>query len=216
MRHEDTQRSKGWGLITFNDTESALRCVTELNGSLLCGRSVHLRADRSLPVDNGSSTYNVFVGNLPWSVSNDDLMTLFIAFRPQTCQLLTNMYGKSRGFGLLKFEREDDAQHSIDAMNGQDVAGRVIECRFDRGPGKIEDTSPRCSVFVGQLGLDLEDADLGALFSHVGLVVSAEVSRYAEGKSRGWGIVNFADPAAAKKAVDTMVGGLFKVRLDRK
>jgi len=212
-RHEDTARSKGWGLVKFADHESAVKCVAELNGTELGGRAVHIRLDRDV-VD---STHNIFVGNLPWALTSAELHAMFQIFNPVECQILTNMYGKSRGFAIVKFSNELDASSAITAMNATEVHGRNIECRFDRGPGKGEDVSARTAVFVGKLGMDVTDEALAAMFSHLGAIQSAKVNRYADKKTEGWGIVKFVDAVAAKTAVDTMNGaGGIKVRYDRK
>jgi hypothetical protein len=86
---------------------------------------VHLRLDRDV-VD---STHNIFVGNLPWSLKNEQLQELFQPFRPIECQVLTNMYGKSRGFAIVKFSNDSDAQRAIAAMHMTPVNGRNIEVR---------------------------------------------------------------------------------------
>mmetsp|Transcript_15419 Transcript_15419/g.27167 ORF Transcript_15419/g.27167 Transcript_15419/m.27167 type:complete len:254 (-) Transcript_15419:359-1120(-) len=218
-RHEDTARSKGWGLVTFSDHASAAKAVADLNATDLNGRAVHVRLDR----DVVETSHNVFVGNLPWAFTSEELNALFQAYRPTECQVLTNMYGKSRGFAIVKFANEGDADRAIAGLNGLEVQGRNIECRLDRGPGKGEEVSARTSVFVAKIGPMMTDEALGQLFAHVGQVVSAKVNRYADKKAEGWGIVKFADAAAAKAAVETMNNvpsspgqpGI-KVRFDRK
>jgi RNA recognition motif-containing protein len=116
---------RAFRLVTFADHDSAARCVAELNGREFNGRAVHLRLDRDV-VD---STHNIFVGNLPWSLKNEQLQDLFQPFRPIECQVLTNMYGKSRGFAIVKFSNDSDAQRAIAAMHMTPVNGRNIEVR---------------------------------------------------------------------------------------
>ena len=113
-------------LVTFIDHSSAARCVAELNGKELNGRAVHVRLDR----DVADTTHNVFVGNLPWALTNSELYSLFQGFNPVECQILTNMYGKSRGFAIVKFQNEQDAGRSIAALNMMEINGRNIEVRL--------------------------------------------------------------------------------------
>ncbi len=47
--------------------------------------------------------------------------------------------------------------------------------------------SARTSVFVAKIGPMMTDEALGQLFAHLGHVVSAKVSRYADKKAEGWG-----------------------------
>jgi RNA recognition motif-containing protein len=145
-----------------------------------------------------STTYNVedgsvrvFVGNLAWSVTEAELMSLFQPFEPHGCHIITNMYGRSRGFGIVKFSSETAAQAAIDQFNESMLHDRPLEVRFDRGnAGKPagEDTEERKSIFVGNLGnfIATDDA-LALLFQSVGTVSSAKVQMAANGRSKGWG-----------------------------
>lgn len=114
-----------FSLVTFSDHASAAKAVADLNATELNGRAVHVRLDR----DVVETSHNVFVGNLPWAFTSEELNALFQAFRPTECQVLTNMYGKSRGFAIVKFTNEGDAARSIASLNGLEVQGRNIEVR---------------------------------------------------------------------------------------
>mmetsp|Transcript_6467 Transcript_6467/g.10884 ORF Transcript_6467/g.10884 Transcript_6467/m.10884 type:complete len:274 (+) Transcript_6467:228-1049(+) len=238
-RHADTMRSKGWGLITYENEAMAGRAVEELNGTTLNGRSVHVRMDRSIAEESVGNTFDIFVGNLSWEVLTAEVLTIFQEFRPTSCQILTNMYGKSRGFSIIKFSTEADAIAAIEGMNGSEIKGRQIECRFDRGPGGPTATGnggrnggrhratgggggsdgtqgPRNSVYVGQLPPDADDSQLANLLSPFGAIESAQVTRYPDGKSRGWGIVKFVDPVSVSMAIGGMAASGLVVRIDRK
>lgn len=97
--------------------------MSELNSKELNGRAVHVRLDR----DVVETTHNVFVGNLPWALTTEELHGMFQVYHPSECQILTNMYGKSRGFAIVKFTNEVDAGQAINALNGLEVSGRNIE-----------------------------------------------------------------------------------------
>jgi RNA recognition motif-containing protein len=84
-------------------------------------------------------TKTLFVGNLPWSVTPEDLTQIFsqhaevLAARVAT----DRETGRSRGFGFVEVP-EEQAQAVIDAMNGTQVGGREITVsearpREDRG-----------------------------------------------------------------------------------
>lgn len=47
-------------------------------------------------------TTAVFVGNLPWSTTDEDLQQIFAPYEPYDCHVKTNMAGRSRGFGILR------------------------------------------------------------------------------------------------------------------
>jgi len=62
-------------------------------------------------------------------------------------------------------------------------------------------------IFVANLPWSLRGKDLKEIFSEFGEVVYAKVILDREtGRSKGFGFVEFADPEAAKKAVEEMQG----------
>ena len=70
----------------------------------------------------------LFVGNLPWSVGDDELKELFAEHGELvSATVVTNRYnGRSRGFGFVEFESADDADAAIEAMQGVEVDGREL------------------------------------------------------------------------------------------
>jgi cold-inducible RNA-binding protein len=81
----------------------------------------------------------LFVGNLNWDTSSDDLKTLFSqAGTCESAQVMTDRAtGKSRGFGFVEMASDSDAQKAIEELNGRSFQGRnlnVNEAR-ERTPG---------------------------------------------------------------------------------
>lgn len=69
----------------------------------------------------------LYVGNLPWSASEESLAD---AFRPHgtviSSRIITDKEtGRSRGFGFVEVE-DEDAEKMISAMNGSEVGGRQV------------------------------------------------------------------------------------------
>ena len=115
-------------LIEFEDIETANRVVNSLNGMILGGRNVHLRLDRSLEIK--PEGVKVFLGNIPWDASREDVMALFAEYNPLDCSISTNMMGKSRGFSILIFENEAIACDAVENMNQVEFKGRKLEVRY--------------------------------------------------------------------------------------
>lgn len=90
------------------------------------GRQVHMRLDRS-HLDSNDGAYSVYIGNLAWSISDKELLQLFSKYRPFGCHVLTNMYGRSRGFAIMKFRTESDAVAAIEQNNDSEFFGRRLE-----------------------------------------------------------------------------------------
>ncbi|HYT90284.1 MAG TPA: RNA-binding protein [Gemmataceae bacterium] len=85
---------------------------------------------------------NIYVGNLTWSATADDLLALFQEHGKVTrAQVITDREtGRSRGFGFVEMENDGEAQKAIDALNGADYNGRPLTVneakpREDRGGG---------------------------------------------------------------------------------
>lgn len=120
-------------LAQFATPALALNAIAMLDKSYFNGRPVHLRLDRKLldDVADADLRANVFVGNVQWNVDQQELLDLFSPYNPLDCNILTNMYGRSKGFAIVKFARESDAAQAIDALNHVDFHGRQIEvCRL--------------------------------------------------------------------------------------
>jgi len=71
---------------------------------------------------------NIYVGNLPWTTTNDELADMFSQYGQVTkAQVITDREtGRSRGFGFVEMTSEEEAQSAIDAMNNRDFNGRPL------------------------------------------------------------------------------------------
>ncbi len=69
----------------------------------------------------------IYVGNLPWSTSEDDLRQLFAEHgEVQSVAIIVDRdTGRSRGFGFVEME-DGAAQQAIEKVNGQDLGGRPL------------------------------------------------------------------------------------------
>src|SRR3954447_17153215 len=69
---------------------------------------------------------NIFVGNLPFSATSDDLREAFAAYGNVTrAQVATDREtGRSRGFGFV--EMSEGGDEAIAALNGSDLGGRTL------------------------------------------------------------------------------------------
>ena len=63
-----------------------------------------------------------------------------------------------------------------------------------------------CKLFVGNLPWETEDAALQQLFGQCGNVVKCEIPKGRQGRSRGYGIVEYSTPHEAQVAVQQLHG----------
>jgi RNA recognition motif-containing protein len=85
---------------------------------------------------------NIYVGNLVWDATADDLLALFQEHGAVArAQVITDREtGRSRGFGFVEMDNDAEAQKAIDALNGTPFRGRPLTVnearpREDRGGG---------------------------------------------------------------------------------
>jgi len=81
----------------------------------------------------------LFVGNLPFSATSEELTNLFSEVgTPESVSVITDrMTGRSRGFGFVEMSSDEEAQQAISSLDGRELGGRkltVNEAR-DRGGG---------------------------------------------------------------------------------
>lgn len=69
----------------------------------------------------------LFVGSLPWSITNDTLKELFAQYGEivEAIVITDRSTGRSKGFGFVTFKNEADAQKALE-MSGKEVEGRPI------------------------------------------------------------------------------------------
>ena len=69
----------------------------------------------------------LFVGNLSWKATNDDLRQKFEEFGEVTDAIIImerDNPGRSRGFGFVEFAEEADGRAAIEALHEQEFMGR--------------------------------------------------------------------------------------------
>jgi len=71
---------------------------------------------------------NIYVGNLSWEVTGDDLRKSFEAFgQVESASVIKDKYsGQSKGFGFVEMPSKEEAQAAIQEMNGKELKGRNI------------------------------------------------------------------------------------------
>jgi len=69
----------------------------------------------------------LYVGNLPWSLTEEELADAFAGCAPvEAARIITDREtGKSRGFGFVEVS-EADAPKAIETMNGYELKGRKL------------------------------------------------------------------------------------------
>jgi RNA recognition motif-containing protein len=93
---------------------------------------------------------NIYVGNLSYEVTEDDLKQAFEAFgQVETVKIIKDRWsGQPRGFGFVEMPEREEAYSAINGLNGKDLKGRSVKVdkarsrsENRRGGGRRDGTS---------------------------------------------------------------------------
>ena len=72
---------------------------------------------------------NIYVGNLSYDLTEEDLKQSFAAFgEVASVRIITDNYsGRSKGFGFVEMPDSAEAQAAIDGLDGKDLQGRPLK-----------------------------------------------------------------------------------------
>ncbi|MEJ7766793.1 MAG: RNA-binding protein [Chitinophagaceae bacterium] len=72
---------------------------------------------------------NIYVGNLSWTMTEQDLQDLFVSYGEVTsAKIVTDKFNnnRSKGFGFVEMTNDSEGQAAIDGLNGSEISGRSI------------------------------------------------------------------------------------------
>lgn len=71
---------------------------------------------------------NIYVGNLSWQMSDEELRTLFEQYGSVTSAKIVKdkVNGRSKGFGFVEMPEENEAQNALSSLYESEVLGRKI------------------------------------------------------------------------------------------
>jgi cold-inducible RNA-binding protein len=86
--------------------------------------------------------YKLYVGGLPFSTTDDELQEAFaIHGKVASAKVIMDREtGRSKGFGFVEFENDDEGKAAEAAMNDSDLGGRTIRVNEAR---PLENRPPR-------------------------------------------------------------------------
>jgi RNA recognition motif-containing protein len=79
---------------------------------------------------------NIYVGNLPFNLGEEDLKEIFEEYGTVTeTKIISDKFsGRSKGFGFVEMESDEEANNAIKELNNAEVSGRNI---------KVNESKPR-------------------------------------------------------------------------
>ncbi|GLU04237.1 hypothetical protein SLE2022_213960 [Rubroshorea leprosula] len=205
-----TRRSLGYGYVNYANAQDAARAMDVLNFTPLNNKPIRIMYSHRDPSLRKSGTANIFIKSLDKSIDHKALHDTFSTFGDiLSCKIATDASGQSKGYGFVQFDNEESAQKAIDKLNGMLINDKQVFVghflRRQERETALNKTKFN-NVYVKNLSESITDEDLKKIFSEYGAITSAVVMRDADGKSKGFGFVNFDNADDAAKAVEALNG----------
>lgn len=88
---------------------------------------------------------NIYVGNLPYNLTEDELKAAFSQFGEVSSAsiIMDKMSGQSKGFGFVEMPENSEADEAIKALNESALNGRNIKVNQARPRGERSPRRPR-------------------------------------------------------------------------
>ncbi|KAK7943110.1 polyadenylate-binding protein [Apiospora aurea] len=205
-----TRRSLGYAYVNYNTTSDGERALEELNYTQIKGRPCRIMWSQRDPALRKTGSGNIFIKNLDAAIDNKALHDTFAAFgNILSCKVAQDETGASKGYGFVHYETDEAAAAAIKHVNGMLLNEKKVYVghhipKKDRQSKFEEMKANFTNVYVKNIATDATDDQFRDLFTQYGDVTSSSLARDSEGKSRGFGFVNFTTHEAAAKAVDEL------------
>ncbi|KAL2423649.1 RNA-binding protein rsd1 [Exophiala dermatitidis] len=170
-------RSKGVGYVEFKNEESVPLAI-QMTGQKLLGIPIIAQlteAEKNRQARNPEAStshhnsvpfHRLYVGNIHFSITEQDLQNVFEPFGElEFVQLQKDETGRSRGYGFVQFRDPNQAREALEKMNGFDLAGRPIRVGLGNDKFTPESTANLLQRFQGQ---NHSGGSQGSAFSGLG------------------------------------------------
>ena len=212
-----TRRSLGYAYVNYNNTADGEHALEELNYTVIKGRPCRIMWSQRDPLLRKTGQGNVFIKNLDVAIDNKALHDTFAAFgHILSCKVAQDEMGNSKGYGFVHYETGESATNAIKHVNGMLLNEKKVFvghhiARKDRESKFEEMRANFTNIYVKNIESSVTDDEFRGLFEKYGDITSASITRNPEdGKSRGFGFVNFVRHEDAAKAVEELHDKDFK------
>uniref|UniRef100_A0A7N0T1R6 Polyadenylate-binding protein n=1 Tax=Kalanchoe fedtschenkoi TaxID=63787 RepID=A0A7N0T1R6_KALFE len=199
--------SLGYAYVNFRNPRDAAKALELLNFTPLNGKPIRIMYSQRDPSIRKSGYANVFIKNLDSSIDNKSLYDTFATFGTiLSCKVAVDSYGNSKGHGFVQFDTQESAQKAISSLNGMLINDKKVYVGGFLHRQQRSGASKFTNVYIKNLSENFTAEDLKNVFEEYGAITSAVVMKDANGKSKGFGFVNFQEPDAAATAVEKLNG----------
>lgn len=205
-----TRRSLGYAYVNYNNTADGERALEDLNYTLIKGKPCRIMWSQRDPALRKTGQGNVFIKNLDSAIDNKALHDTFAAFgKILSCKVAQDEFGNSKGYGFVHYETAEAANNAIKHVNGMLLNDKKVFVghhisKKDRMSKFEEMKANFTNIYIKNLDQEITEEEFRKMFEKFGEITSATLSRDQEGKSRGFGFVNYSTHDSAQAAVDEM------------
>ncbi|KAJ3564050.1 hypothetical protein NP233_g8550 [Leucocoprinus birnbaumii] len=210
-----TRRSLGYAYVNYLNAADGERALEQLNYSLIKNRACSSYLSRIMwsqrdPALRKTGQGNIFIKNLDEAIDNKALHDTFAAFgNVLSCKVATDEHGRSKGYGFVHYETAEAADNAIKSVNGMLLNDKKVYVghhisRKERQSKLDEMKAQFTNLYIKNLDTEVTQEEFNELFNRFGNVTSALVATDEEGKSKGFGFVNYEKHEEAQKAVDEL------------
>jgi RNA recognition motif-containing protein len=154
------------------------------------------------------SSTMIYVSNLPFTTTDEQLRELFKDYEIKTAYVAKRRNGRSKGFGFVNLAKEGEQVKAIEKVDGKEFENRKLTAKIafnddrrnEKGelkeqfkkqlPTKQEGPPSETVVYVSNLPWSFNDEELQKFFTDLS-VKSASVAKRRNGRSKGFGFVEF-------------------------
>lgn len=160
----------------------------------------------------------VFVQQLAARLRTKELIAFFEKVGPvKEAQIVKDrVSGRSKGVGYVEFKKEESVPAAIQ-LTGQKLLGIPIiaqlteaeknrQVRNPEAVGSNSNQIPFHRLYVGNIHFSITESDLQNVFEPFGELEFVQLQKEEQGRSRGYGFVQFRDPNQAREALEKMNG----------
>lgn len=170
------------------------------------------------PTEDERDRRTVFVQQLAARLRTKELIHFFEKVGPvKEAQIVKDrVSGRSKGVGYVEFKDESSVQPAIQ-LTGQKLLGIPIiaqlteaeknrQARTTTATSGNQNSVPFHRLYVGNIHFSITEQDLQNVFEPFGELEFVQLQKEEQGRSRGYGFVQFRDPDQAREALEKMNG----------
>lgn len=185
--------SRGFAYCDFESEEDLVTAVKDLNGKEIQGNIVKIAVSKP-PEENQNTDLTVFVNNLPFEISEEELENSLSEFgRVKSIRIIRGPDGNCKGYAYAEFLTEKTIENICEKGFIMIKNRRVLLQKFS---GEKEQ---KFILHVSNLPYTVEDNELVELFPGA---ISANIPKDKLGKSRGFGFVEFDNESDAIEVLE--------------